>query len=541
MNNTILDNIGDWNPQLMRELKGRLKPRNLVLVVIISLVIQAMLVLSFVNRLPSGITDTYNPYFLAGATDSHFIDWQLWWRHILQSVTWVLPYGLIAAGSYMLIIDLGRESRRGTLNFIRLSPQSAREVLTGKLLGVPILVYLGVGLALPLHVVAAVGGKVEPAFLLSYYLLVGLLSYFCLSGALLLALLNRSQQQTDAIPIETSSAVLYLLIVIFGIMPMFMFWNLSTAWYGFEYVAGSSYPLGITWFYLPVADNPIAAHAFVIVNLCLGSAGLWRMLHRAYHNPTGAVISKAQGYIVNIYAELLLLGFILPLLSKVLGAREYTLPAVFGLLSVWYWAKFTALTAALVPKQQIWIDWSRYRHHSSAGQGYNGRRSLLQDLLWGEKSPPTLAIAANLAIVLCIWILVILFIPWLRDTVAVPIGIGLNLGLIFIYATIAQLFLLMRVKQPAVWAVGGTLTLALVPLISLLILANGSPFSGVLAGFVLGTPLLWAGIGQASGLAIGLNILGQLVTIAVLNTMLTTRLSKLGESTTKPLLQPAVS
>ena len=51
---------------------------------------------------------------------------------------------LLVMGTYLLIADLSREERRGTLNFIRMSPESAKNILLGKLLGVPILVYFTV-------------------------------------------------------------------------------------------------------------------------------------------------------------------------------------------------------------------------------------------------------------------------------------------------------------------------------------------------------------------------------------------------------------
>ncbi|RQH23304.1 hypothetical protein D5R40_27115 [Okeania hirsuta] len=49
---------------------------------------------------------------------------------------------ILIGGVYMLVADLAKEKRLGTLNFIRLSPQSIQKILLGKLLGVPILIYL---------------------------------------------------------------------------------------------------------------------------------------------------------------------------------------------------------------------------------------------------------------------------------------------------------------------------------------------------------------------------------------------------------------
>jgi hypothetical protein len=50
-----LERLGDWNPQLMRELKGRLKPRNLLIAGTISLLGQFLLLLLVQTQLPNGI------------------------------------------------------------------------------------------------------------------------------------------------------------------------------------------------------------------------------------------------------------------------------------------------------------------------------------------------------------------------------------------------------------------------------------------------------------------------------------------------------
>ena len=47
---TYFDKFGDWNPQLFREFKGRLKPRNLSIAAIIAIGIQILLLLNFVYK-----------------------------------------------------------------------------------------------------------------------------------------------------------------------------------------------------------------------------------------------------------------------------------------------------------------------------------------------------------------------------------------------------------------------------------------------------------------------------------------------------------
>lgn len=49
----LMASVANWNPQLIRELKGRLKPRNITLVSSVSLLSQAMLIFFFYAQLPT--------------------------------------------------------------------------------------------------------------------------------------------------------------------------------------------------------------------------------------------------------------------------------------------------------------------------------------------------------------------------------------------------------------------------------------------------------------------------------------------------------
>jgi hypothetical protein len=50
-----VDRLGDWNPQLLRELKGRLKRFPVLAAIGISLVVQGMLMLSLASMLPGRV------------------------------------------------------------------------------------------------------------------------------------------------------------------------------------------------------------------------------------------------------------------------------------------------------------------------------------------------------------------------------------------------------------------------------------------------------------------------------------------------------
>uniref|UniRef100_A0ACD5H3E0 Uncharacterized protein n=1 Tax=Desertifilum tharense IPPAS B-1220 TaxID=1781255 RepID=A0ACD5H3E0_9CYAN len=48
----LMDTVGEWNPQLFRELKGRMKSRNIAIAVAVSLLTQLLVLFSFYQKLP---------------------------------------------------------------------------------------------------------------------------------------------------------------------------------------------------------------------------------------------------------------------------------------------------------------------------------------------------------------------------------------------------------------------------------------------------------------------------------------------------------
>jgi hypothetical protein len=133
----ILDRIGDWNPHLMRELNCRLNGLNLAIATVISIFIQ-------VTALT--IPDLFLSY---GRNYSMFTP--EWWVAVCELLDRELWLTMAIGGTYLIARDFAREIRNGTLNLVNLSPAKPLEILLGKLLGVPILVYYVVFLALPLH------------------------------------------------------------------------------------------------------------------------------------------------------------------------------------------------------------------------------------------------------------------------------------------------------------------------------------------------------------------------------------------------------
>jgi hypothetical protein len=169
---------GDWNAQLFRELKSRLTIKNFVVVSLCSLLAQVSLLISSLLNLPTApaqnIFQTYCRLDLSplpftsvwsvcqfAASDKAYsneridvINWTYWWESLFIDLSGIVAAFLVVVGVYLLAKDLRVEEKRGTMNFVRLSPQSAWDIFVGKFLGVPILIYLAAGLVIPLQLVA---------------------------------------------------------------------------------------------------------------------------------------------------------------------------------------------------------------------------------------------------------------------------------------------------------------------------------------------------------------------------------------------------
>jgi hypothetical protein len=132
----FIDRVSIWNPQLVRELKSRLNWINIAIVTAISIILQWM---AFTM---SGLICIYNS--------------PKWWLNLSDLLDKEIWLSLAIGGTYLIAQDFDCEMRSGTLNIVNLSPAKPLEIIVGKLIGVPILIYWAVFLALPLHALAAI-------------------------------------------------------------------------------------------------------------------------------------------------------------------------------------------------------------------------------------------------------------------------------------------------------------------------------------------------------------------------------------------------
>jgi hypothetical protein len=489
----LYDRIGDWNPQLLRELRSRLNLSNLGIAVAISLVTQLLVSLYCWSQISfafsphvknwstppvssyctdSGIPNfgysSYNAYTcLKDAGGNFIINWQSWWETVFFNLGLIEIWLLIVAVTYLLVSDLATEKKNGTLNFIRFSPQSTQSVLIGKMLGVPIALYITVLCALPLHLWAGLAGQIPLGRIVTFY---GVLVAGCF--------------------LFYSAALLYALVGdwLSGIQP----WLFSGIVWAFLWVAafdathaqallspantlstlvdpagdgasfwqdGKTLPILISlnlkvvhWFYFPVGERLVTLIGLVLFNYAFWTYWIWQALERRFPNPNATLLTKRQSYVLAACFGVLRFG-------SALDHHRYDSDYdwgdhFFGVLgpSLGQLCLFLFLIVALSPRHQALLDWARYRQQRlTRGKGFwNG--ALIHDLLWGEKSPALVTIALNLLITVpCI-------VPWILSwpdshfrhiKQEVFLALPVEAGLILIFAAVAQLTILAPTRRPA--------------------------------------------------------------------------------------------
>lgn len=513
---TRVDQLGNWNPQLLRELKGRLKFQNIAITVAVSLASQCLLLLNFWSQLPSS-ESSYSDYCTGGGADSRKcishvigqvdIDWVHWWSNIFQTLSWMVPLALILGGAGLLILDLVLEERRGTLNFIRLSPHPRQNILVGKLLGVPALLYLAGSLFVPLHMLAALHGGMSFLDVLGVYTSLAGTSIFVYSAALLFGISGGLQ--------------VWLGSVLF--LPLYLL-ALLNIMFASKYSEESMW-----WFGIPLWQNRAIVLSFTLFSLGIGTYWIWQSLNRCFQNPSSVMLSKKQSYWATASFEIFAVGFLL------FNTKTYALEASnYIFLAIAHTAWFASLTFAMSPRRQTLLDWSRYRREHSSKGNASQVRSLFQDLLWNEKSPALVAMGMNLlisAVALSLWI-ALWPVPEYR--IQGFLGLFFTLSLILIYSAMAQFLLFAKTRWSGLWVAGTVGAMMLVPTLTLSLLSlwpQEFPVLWLFSAF----PLL--AVSHASPVTILAGLLGHFSILGLLAFQLTRQLQKAGESNLKTLFE----
>ncbi|BFM39831.1 hypothetical protein [Synechocystis sp. LKSZ1] len=560
---SLLDRLGDWNPQLYRELKSRYSLRTGQMVVVASAIAQGLLFFILQAGLPDKLS-RFNRYCLGSPPPEYensyynglfctkdflgnlIINWPLWWLDVFVTLSTVSILLLWVGGVYLLITDLAQENGRGTLNFLRLSPRSVLTLLWGKLLGVPSLVYGFLALAIPLHLVAALAANIPLPLLLSFYAVLGAGSVFCFALAILIGLAMGKDNLGQAFAISGLLAIVLTAMTLTtlqgGYQERHYLWEWLQLFYpgqALYYLADATFLseqsldylrsdqlLGLRWYGLPVFQQDWSGLAFIILNYSLWSYWLFQGLQRCFRSPQRSTWSKAQSYGMTLTLIVTVAGFffqdmgIKGVMDNPQQVAVY-LRGNFVILQLILWAFFLVLTNALSLSRDTLRTWARYRHQAPQHQ-----RSLWTDLLWGEQSPAPLALLANWGIVVLYLIPIMVFLP--LGNYRLSLGFGLILGASFslILALAFQYGLLRLAVNRLFLGVGLLLLSGLIPLgVALLFKSFGAH---VLWFSVLPMAASTAG----AGAAFWLSLIAQLSTLALLSAFLRRHLQHLGRSET---------
>jgi hypothetical protein len=614
MNINLLDRIGDWNPQLLREIKGCFKVRNLAIAIGSSLLGQLLFLTYWLGQQPHEpysknlpyckLHEAYNAYmrqenqlqnqyrqlqsqFNLYSSPSHFdaakvqelkgsienikakiqltngllqenlcppdaINIQLWWNDqypkIFASLSIFVVFILLVIGTYMLINNLAGEERRGTLNFIRLSPQSTVGILSGKLLGVPILLYLAAILTLPLHLWLGLSAQIPFGELISFYAVIIASCAFFYSAALLFGLVTPWLGGFQAW-LGGGAVFIGLMMVNFKRMEFNpLDWlNMFTPSIVLPYLvnrAGTDYTGGefpfehgviqeLTWFHFPIGATGISLVIFVLLNYALWTGWIWQALNRRFHNPSSTIFSKAQSYWLVACFEAINLGFSFGDPKGYYVDSGYHNDTSPWLLAGYNLVLFLVLIAVLSPQRQALQDWARYRKEKVRTREGAWKRTLVQDLISGEKSPALVAIAINLMIGITPFLVWISLWPGDVNKAEALLAVAFFVSLIMIYATVAQIILMMKNNKRSLWAVGTVSALLILPPMTLGILGIEPDENATL--FLFST-FPWGAIEYASTTTVFMALLGEWSVLLLLNLQLTRQLRLAGESATKALL-----
>ncbi len=557
------DQLSDINPQLFREVKGRLKYPTVAIASAISLVGQILLLGAYASQIPSSKQINYSYYYCfpnyhqdyaekVCLTDSYgevLINWDLWWLDIFLWLSFVAVFALFVAGTYMLISDLAKEEKNGTLNFIRVSPRSTQTILLGKLLGVPILLYLAILCAIPLHTWAGLSAQIPLGLIIIFdsAVIAGCIFFYSLAMlfGLTTAYLGGFQAWLGSGLVFSCLAFTYVRLERYSTSvfhspidwlnlfnPIVLLPNLVDRNLASLQIAGDYFNYNKLyswqWFYSPLGAAVASIFGLMLVNYGIWTYGIWQGLSRRFPNPTATIISKRQSYNLVAWVQFMMLGFAMQegqpdsysdFIQAVSDNLAYIL--VLNLLL------FCGLIAALSPHRQTVQDWARYSHNNSF-------KSLWQDLVWGEKSPASVAIAIDA--IFAAGLLVPWIFLWPEETIKTAAlgSLLLFITAISIYAVIAQLMLLMKTQKRGIWAASIVGTLIVLPIIgfgAFSLEPDDQPFLWLFSAFS------WAATEYISFNTVILAFVGQFAILGGLTLLLKRRVNHLGESATQTLLK----
>ncbi len=468
----ILNPIGDWNPQLFRELKGRFSRKNVAIAFSVACFSQFLLYLFYLGELPNTlVNEPYNRY-CTGPQDDYWrstyqclrdgndwlLNWQLWHFDVFVALTLIGLGILLVVGTHLIGADIAKEEQRGTLGFVRLSPQPVSKILLGKLLGVPSLIYIGLAFVLPWHLWLGFQGGIALGWLMLLYgvaiaasltvfmgaalwslvgsELLGGFHTWLYSGGLSLYLFGMSVACfEDNLPSDTPfdwvrifypGNIFYYLVDQNSLAPETIGYFLPHNWFLTQWYGSSLWVIGL------------GGLGFMAIHYVLLGALAWQGIRRRFYDPQATIITKTMGCGVAIISTIFMTGFVWA------GDRPERLFANFQTLQGFYWVVMLGLILLLTPTRQRVQDWARFRHQDVAHRRF--KWAFFKD----DRSPALGAIALMLLLTTGYQMAIVLLSPMPSQKLLVITALGLQGSCLFLLGILTQWIFLRRQKR-AIW------------------------------------------------------------------------------------------
>jgi len=331
------------------------------------------------------------------------VDWRRWHRAVFSTLSIAITFPLMGMGVFLLAHNLAEEKRRGTLNFLQMSPRSPFTILTGKIFGVPICLYLAIALMFPFHWHAGLAAGFSPGHLLGFdialisqtviFYLVALLLSLSVAHSMLLALLPwllaasvialqwaiTAAVSTSTFPIDLPTHPFIWAVTFAPLASISFFTNHPDL---------ANTPSGINLAVSIFRVNFTEYTVLVVIHSLGWCALLGHALQRRFSNSTVTLLKRRYSYGLTGLFMAIVLG-----LTET-QAKDYDMPSYVALIALLGLAYSLVLMLSLTCDRQTLQDWARFRHEQTPGQ----RLPLWKDLLIGDTSSPIVAIALNLLI-----------------------------------------------------------------------------------------------------------------------------------------------
>ncbi len=410
--------------------------------------------------------------------------------------------------------------------------------------------YIGVILAVPLHLWSALNGEIPSYQIFSFYAVVFAACFLYYSGALLFGLVGSWLGGFQAW-LGGGIVIAFLIVTMRVFIPdlsddyPLVFARLINPCYFIPEMAISSVFASVSsrfvnfrWFALPLGDSLVTTVSFALTIYGLGTYFIWQSLQRCFRDPNTTMLSKRQSYLLTACFAVITVGCAnWHKLVLEPSPGSYTLAEnLVCLMFLDFWL-FLYLIAALNPHRQALQDWARYRRTARAKGLFDN--NLVQDLIWSEKSPGLLAIAINATIaIIAICGLILLSQYPLQNKINALFALALSGSLAMLYATVAQLLLFTKNQHRVFWAAATVGAVIVIPMIIVTIFHSRTGYNNSLWLFSIVGPIFAISPegNTLSPITVLLSILSYWSVLGCLVFQFRRKLVKAGESATKILL-----